>query len=559
MTDTPSQPSIDFITWCRTCCTIKDKLSGRDIPFVLNAPQRRVLSILEADRLAGRPIRLILLKARQWGATTLIQAYMAWIQLCVKKNWHSVICAQVIDTSIRIRGMFNKILTNYPEQFWEDGKPPKIKKISDSHNISEITGRGCQITVSSVNNQDSVRGGDFAMAHLTEVAFWPSTRSRNAADVIRAVCGSVPIVPLSVIVLESTANGIGNYFHSEWIRCRSGQGDKQTIFVPWYEIEIYRLDPPDPVAFEASLDDYEKRLRDVFHCDLAQIYWYRRKRSEYTTHAQMMSEFPTTDDEAFISSASAVFSDQAIEKLREQCAIPAVGELSSGSSGSDFVEDTKGKLKVWQPPRPEGEYVAAVDIGGTTERSDFSVIAVLRTDGLVPEVVAQWRGHIHHDILGHIAQDIGRWYNDALLAVESNTLESGSDSLYILNNLADNYPNLYRRKTYDTLTNQVSNRIGFHTNRQTKAMIITGLVAAIRDGTLIERDNDACDEYRTFEQKANGTFGAKDGYHDDILITRAIALQAAKEYHPNLNSINSPKIIPKDLHNPKSNSTFAVY
>lgn len=63
---------IDFQTWCETCCTIKDKLTGRDIPFKLNAPQRRVLAILEADRLAGRPIRLIMLKARQWGGSTLI-------------------------------------------------------------------------------------------------------------------------------------------------------------------------------------------------------------------------------------------------------------------------------------------------------------------------------------------------------------------------------------------------------------------------------------------------------------------------------------------------------
>ncbi len=518
---------IDFQTWCETCCTIKDKLTGRDIPFKLNAPQRRVLAILEADRLAGRPIRLIMLKARQWGGSTLIQAYMAWIQMCVQPNWHSLICSHVKDTSIRIREMYAKILENYPREHWPGDKKPRLKGINGSNNISRITGRGCQITVSSVYNQDSVRGGDFAMAHLSEVAFWPSTPSRNAGDVIRAVCGSVPLVPLSMIVLESTANGVGNYFHREWLRCRSGKGDKHTIFVPWHEIEIYRLDPPDPDEFEASLDDYERRLRDIHHCDLAQIYWYRRKRTEYDTHAQMMSEFPTTDTEAFISSASAAFSEEAITRLEEKCGQPQLGELSPGPEGPAFTPDTRGKLKVWQHPHPDAEYVAAVDIGGTTEKSDYSVIAVLRTDIPVPEVVAQWRGHIHHDILAHIAEDIGRWYNDALLAVESNTLDSGSGSLYILNHLAENYPNLYRRTTYDALTRRETNRVGFHTNRQTKAMIITGLKAAIRDGTIIERDTEACDEYRAFEQKANGTYGAKDGAHDDIVITRAIALHAA--------------------------------
>ena len=60
----------DFEYWCVTCVRIKDKMSGRDIPFRLNAPQRRVAAMLEEDRVAGRPLRLIMLKARQWGGST---------------------------------------------------------------------------------------------------------------------------------------------------------------------------------------------------------------------------------------------------------------------------------------------------------------------------------------------------------------------------------------------------------------------------------------------------------------------------------------------------------
>ncbi len=516
----------DFEYWCRTCCVIKDKLSGRLIPFVLNAAQRKVLAILEEERRAGRPIRLIMLKARQWGASTLIQAYMAWFQLCHKHNWHSLVCSQIKDTSVRLRDMYETILNNYPEQLWDDDKPPRLKKVRDSSNICEITGRGCQITIASGNNQDAVRGGDYAMVHLSEAAFLPDTPSKKPSDLIRAMCGSVALVPLSLIVVESTANGVGNYFHREWLRCKKGLGDKRTVFIPWYEIEIYRLKPADPAAFEASLNPYERWLHDEIHCDLDQICWYRKKNSEYDTHEQMMSEFPTTDEEAFVATASATFSAKAVESLRKECRQPAVGELSP--STGKFADDPQGKLKLWEPPCDEGRYVGAVDIGGTAERSDFSVISVMRVDRAKPEVVAQWRGHIHHDILGRITEDIGRWYNDALLAVESNTLESGSDSLYILNRLADSYPNLYRRKTYDAITGQESRRVGFHTNRQTKAMIITELIAAVRDGTYIERDTDACEELLTYEQHANGTYGAKPGAHDDIVMTRAIALHAAR-------------------------------
>lgn len=59
----------DFEYWAAKCVKIKDKLTGRDVPFVLNRPQRRVLGVLEKQRLAGRPLRLIMLKARQWGGS----------------------------------------------------------------------------------------------------------------------------------------------------------------------------------------------------------------------------------------------------------------------------------------------------------------------------------------------------------------------------------------------------------------------------------------------------------------------------------------------------------
>ena len=82
----------DFEFWCATCVKIKDKLSGQDIPFYLNAPQRRVAATFESQRTSSIPIRAIMLKARQWGGSTLTQMYMAWIQSVHCHNWHSLIC-----------------------------------------------------------------------------------------------------------------------------------------------------------------------------------------------------------------------------------------------------------------------------------------------------------------------------------------------------------------------------------------------------------------------------------------------------------------------------------
>ena len=516
----------DFEYWCATCATIKDKTSGQLVRFHLNAPQRRVAEVLERQRLAGKPLRLILLKARQWGGSTLVQTYMAWIQSCHCRNWHSLICSQVKDTSSGIRGMYTKLIENYPPELWEGDEPPRFRPFERSSNVREIAGRGCRVTVSSIENQDAVRGADFAMAHLSETAFWRETPGHTPQDTIRAICGAVALIPLSLIVMESTANGPGNYFHSEWLRCRNGFGDKQAVFVPWYEIEIYRLTPPDPAAFAASLSPYELMLWNDCHCALDQIYWYRCKRREYPSDDKMMAEFPTTDDEAFAATASAVFSRQAVEKLRQGCRPGTRGMLHKDR----WIADESAAGVMWQPPVRHATYVAAVDIGGRWSGADFSVIAVMRVDESKPEVVAQWRGHIDHDILGNFARDFAAFYNNALLVIESNSLESGAGAgVFILNRLAEVYPNLYRRRAFDSYNNEETERIGFHTNRHTKEMIITGLIAAVRAGDYIERDSMACDELLTYEQRPDGSYAAKTGCHDDILMTRAIALHAASD------------------------------
>lgn len=519
----------DFEFWAARCVKIKDKVTGADIPFVLNAPQRRVLAALENDRRAGRPIRVMILKARQWGGSTLVQIYMAWIQMCLRPNWHSLICSQVKDTSSGIRGMYAKLLDNYPEEFWPEGVKPAFRPYERSTNVREITGRGCRVTVSSIENQDAVRGADFAMAHLSETAFWRATPTHSPDDVIRAVCGSVALLPLTLVVMESTANGTGNYFHSEWLRCRDGRGDKHTVFVPWYEIEMYRLEPADPEALCASFDEYERRLWTDFGLALDQINWYRHKRREYPSHQKMMAEYPTTDDEAFASTAGNVFSRAAVESLRAGCAEGRCGEVTAGADALPvWADDETGRATLWQEPVPGGVYVVAVDIGGRTAKADWSVAVVMRTDGPLPEVVAQWRGHIDHDLLAGVAARMGMWYNDALLAIESNTLESSGAGYgaFILQRLADSYPNLYCRNI-DTADCGPARRPGFHTNRRTKELIISNLIEQVRDGRYIERCAAACDELLTYQTGADGSYAAKPGCHDDMLMTRAMALYVA--------------------------------
>lgn len=298
----------DFPLWCAECVSVCDKLTGAVIPFKLNRPQRRVAALLEEQRRAGKPIRMILLKARQWGGSTLVQVYMAWMQLIRHKGWNSLICGHVKDASANIRGMYSLLLRNYPQGL--KGENPKdfcFAPFEGSRNINIIAGRECRITLASALAANSVRGGNYQMAHLSEVAFWGEGDPEVAAKTVRSIAGSVALEPETLIVMESTADGEDNFFHSEWVRAVKGKSDKVPVFVPWYEIEIYRRpfkDDDERRALTQDMDDYERNLLALEGVDLEAVNWYHHKRKEYTTDEQMMAEYPTTPDEAFTASAT---------------------------------------------------------------------------------------------------------------------------------------------------------------------------------------------------------------------------------------------------------------
>lgn len=559
----------DFEYWAVTCVRIKDKMTGADIPFTLNRPQRRVASILEEQRMAGKPLRLIMLKARQWGGSTLVQMYMAWIQSVHRRGWHSLICAHVKDTAAAIRGMYTKMLASYPPELWEGEEPPRFASFERSANTRIIAGRDCRVTIGSSENQEAVRGADYSMAHLSEVAFWSDTLTRTPEGFIRAVCGSVMRMPLSLVVMESTANGVGNFFHTEWLRASSPEGsDKTPVFVPWYEIGMYTEPVDDPEALWSSMDAYEQALWEQ-GLTLEQICWYHNKRREYPSHTTMMAEYPTTAVEAFANTGAAVFDPARVEALRVGCRPPLmVGELHAAEprgyralADIRFCPDPRGALHVWTPPQADppvaDRYVVAVDVGGRSASSDWSVIAVVDTFGPRPEVVAQWRGHIDHDLLAWRSATIAAWYRNALLVVESNTLETsdayGMHGTYILGQLNSVYPNMYRRVVPDSASGAVEARVGFHTNRATKAMAVNELIAAVRDGSYCERSHEACNEMVTYRHLPTGGFAAAPGHHDDVLMTRAIALTVVASMPPRR---TIPDVAP--LLRPGHNDFFAV-
>lgn len=538
----------DFEYWAVEAVRIKDKVSGRIIPFTLNSPQRKVLGVLEAQRLAGKPMRIIMLKARQWGGSTFVQMYMAWIQSVHRHNWHSLICAHVRDAAATIKGMYTRMLANYPPHMWEgeDGKDgdssqPKFRPFERSQNIFEITGRGCCVTLGTSENPEAVRSGDYAMAHLSEAAFWGDTSRKNPDDFIRAVCSGIALEPLTLVAVESTANGVGNWFHREWLRAEKGESDKTPVFVPWYEIDIYTLPlPQNPAEYIEEMSDYEKGLwKSVPDITLEQLYWYHCKRREYASAAKMHAEFPSNPTEAFTATGRGVFDPAHIDRLRAGCVSPDKMDTGEPADmGSGFTRDSTGRFRVAEHPGSAmlHRYVVGVDVGGRSESADYSVIVVFDrlplADGGPIKVVAQWRGHCDYDILARKAIAIARYYRDALLVVESNTFEHNDASpggMGVLSLISREYANVYRRRSSGNEGFDGGMRVGFHTNRATKLALVARMQTYVREGLYKEAFSEAADELASYEEPVAGVFAARPGCHDDMVMARGIAIYVAHD------------------------------
>ncbi len=575
----------DFPYWAATRAYIKDKRGGDDVLFRLNRPQRKFVERLERMRVEGRPIRLILLKARQWGGSTCSQLYMAWLQLVHRRGLNSLIIAHQGVGSEEIKDMFDRMIGRYPlallhdeDEDWSE-REKRVEWVGRTRTMFRVPSRNCKVKVGSAERPDSCRGGDYSLVHCSEVGVWRKTLGKTPESILRSACSGVLLQPMTMIVYESTANGTGNFFHREYEAARRGQSQFESMFVSWYEIDQYSLplaaDGRESLArrlwegrgSESAPGDREQPGRYLWWlwergATLEAIAWYVSERSKYSDHGLMASEYPSDDIEAFVHSGARVFDRYCVEALRDGCrSAPMRGEIDAGGTadvGGVYVSDSdrrrmlrsvsfrslgSGGWQVWALPEEEKDfriadrYVAVVDVGGRSSKADWSVIVVFdrapMASGGGPEVVAQWRGHSDFDLLAWRAAMAASFYGNALLVIESNTLETrdpdrevdGDQSNFILNRLRDVYDNLYARPRSEAeVMRGAPTRYGFHTNVATKPMVVSTLVKVIREGLYAERDEGCLDEYLAYERRQNGSFGAIAGCHDDLLMTRAIGL-----------------------------------
>ena len=318
----------DFPFWAAFYVYIKCKGGGEDVLFKLNRPQRRLVERLERMREARKPIRLILLKARQWGGSTCIQIYFAWLQLVHNVGLNSLIVGHVKDASTEVKDMFDRMLKAYPVgmlykqgEIYDDNEP-KLVGVGGAQNIQRIPQRNCKIKIGTAEKPDSARGGDYNLVHCTEVGLWKTTEGKTPQQIVRSACSGILLRPNTAIVYESTANGTGNFFQIEYDAAKAGQSQFDFLFISWFEIEQYASPVDDIVEFatwlwknkdnkntDSNREESGQYLWWLWEqgATLEAIWWYIQERAKYTDHGDMASEYPSDDVEAFVHSGARVF------------------------------------------------------------------------------------------------------------------------------------------------------------------------------------------------------------------------------------------------------------
>jgi hypothetical protein len=491
-------------------------------------------------------VRIVALKARQvWVSVGTAAEFFH--ECAFLPGQRGLVVAHEADASRNIFG--------YYQRFQEDFRPFRgviatLPVLRNNDYLLAWQGGG-YIKVATANNLKTGRSFSLRFLHLSEFAFW-----RDAKQLMTGLMQSVPSDPDTMVVIESTANGMGNEFHRICLEAMDPtvESDWAFLFFGWWEHPEYVLDPRalgfgDPAEFERDIGKHEKarwgnetELRSQYGLTLAQLAWRRWSIQNNCGGSVEVfhQEFPSHPDEAFLASGRPRFSLAHLNKMpaakREAADAGSVGELSEFYNGPKpvlaFLPGEGGPLVVYKKPAAGKLYVAGVDVAEGIDVSpgmgegdrDYTVVCIL--DQSTGEQVAKLRGRLEPAAAAEYAARLFRWYNWAYAVPEAN----GPGIAFLEGLLREDYPPAliyHRRPLPDELEADLDHttlaRIGWRTTSITRVQLISNHDRRIREFSVIIADPGTLREHVNFVVKGNGRAEHQDGQHDDEVFACALA------------------------------------
>lgn len=510
----------DFEFYARKALKIRTK-DAKIIPFVLNRAQRRFLdAILRQWQETGR-IRVVILKARQLGLSTVWGGFMYW-WISQHKATKGIVVTHKADSTAALFDMTKRYHAEMPEFLRpsterSNSKELKFDKLDSGYMIATA-------------GADTVgRGETLQLAHLSEVGLWPKGKAK---EIMNGLLQAVPNEPDTFVAIESTARGMSGPFYEAWQAAVAGSSGYVGVFLPWFVDERYRVEPPEDFKRTLEEDEYVQLVFDEYDewLDDAQLL-YRRQKIALDGLDLWNQEYPTFPKDAFLTSGAPIFN---LAKLAERLEkLPEVKHrLDYDPVEQTMAPNPRGRLLLYREIDPRMEYTIGVDVSKGTggeqgsAEGDWSVAQVLDVH---KRQVAVWRGKVEPDYLAAILYHLGKLFNDARMAVEFNNHGILPNTMLFKTGIMVRgelvtYPNLYTREVYDKQNDETKQELGFYTDVKTRPLIIDELRSAVRDGTLLLNDATTIDEMTTFvADPKSGKIEAEVGCHDDCVMALAIA------------------------------------
>ena len=503
------------------CLKIRDK-DGNLIPFRLNRPQRRLYETIRQQWAAGRPVRIIILKARQMGFSTLSEAIIFWMAATATQT-EALIVAHQDEATGNLFRMSKRFLEELPAPVRPMTKASNAQEIAfdaPSGSAGDRKGLGSRIRCATAGGRGIGRSYTLRALHLSEYAYWPGDKRSTLAGLMQAV----PDKPGTLVIIESTANGYDD-FKTLWDRAVAKQRDGDPdgfvpVFFPWFEMPEYRR--PVPEGFQATPE--EREMADTFGLDDEQLAW-RRWCIDTNCSGDLnlfRQEYPATPEEAFIATGTCVFNKDLLVLRRAQVADIAADRggfrVQYAGDGTmldgEWVPDDRGPIRIYKHPEDGVPYVIGGDTAG--EGSDYFIGQVL--DNRTGEQVAVLRHQYGEREYAEQMVCLARYYNEALIGVEVNYSTYPQLKMEELG-----YHNFFVRQRVDTFTGETTKAFGFQTSPKTRPLIIDGLKDVANHSIELINDFDTLGEMLTFVYNERRRPEAEEGAHDDCVMALAIA------------------------------------
>lgn len=487
---------------------------GKKVPFVWNKMQKDFIENMDSYN--------IILKSRQGGMSVCICSLAIYYAITEP----NCVCMMLSHNDESTRAIFNKLKAIY------NSIPSPIRPQLVRNNRAELQlANGSIISCSTLGRVDKGRGNTAKLIHLSEFAFVDSEIATNQLLSLEQA-----LRPDGKLIIETTANGL-NFFHNHYQKSKKGENAYKSFFYNYIdtscmfkeEYKKYKKIFKNRNGHDFGMDDLtdeEKQLLNDYKdkgMNLDILCW-RRLKIANSTEDKFNQEFPLTDEMAFITSGASIFDNKRITDVLRALQLKKNKYLNK--KDLDLPQELSkfyGKsFFMYQVPKAGQRYYIGVDTSEGINK-DSSTCVVLNKEG--QEMAMFKNNKIKPYQFAEFVNALGRYYNKAYLVVEK---ASGGHSVIERLRYDYKYMNMCKYKTYDQF-NRTITQVGFDTNSKTKGIIINDLREQFDKGGLLINSEEILEEMKVFEIKENGSMGAMNGYHDDLVMSIALALNGVKE------------------------------